>query len=286
MKKIALIWTCVAMLAMPSCKLGGESAEELARKTELTDSLNTAIAERDSLLSLLNDISTGMAEIKEVEKLMSTNLDKETPSRKAELKNDMILLKQAMQDRREKLEALEAKLRKSANYNAEMKKTIESLRSQIETQEATIAQLQEELFKANVKIDNLNVRVDSLNEVNETVNQEKQAALDEAAELTNKLNTCYYVVGSKKELKENKIISTGFLKKTKILEGDFERTYFTKADKRKLNVVKLFSKKAKVLSKHPEGSYSIVDRGETKELVINDATSFWELTNFLIVQID
>jgi hypothetical protein len=50
--------------------------------------------------------------------------------------------------------------------------------------------------------------------------------------------------------------------------------------------VKLFSKKAKVLSKHPEGSYSIVDRGETKELVINDATSFWELTNFLIVQID
>lgn len=286
MKRVVLILTCVALFGMISCKSSGESAEEIAKRTELTDSLNTVISEKDSLLSLLNEINIGMTQIKEIEKLMSSNLDKETPSRKEELKNDMLLIKQAMQERRERLEALEAKLKKSANYNAEMKKTIESLRVQIETQEATIAQLQEELYKANVKIEDLNVRVDSLNVENEKVNQEKKNALDEAEQLANKLNTCYYVVGSKSELKENKIIETGFLKKTKILEGDFERSYFTKADKRTLGVVKLYSNKAKVLSKHPEGSYSIVDNGGAKELVINDVSSFWELTNFLIVQVD
>ncbi|MBE6309743.1 MAG: hypothetical protein E7080_01650 [Bacteroidales bacterium] len=286
MKRVVLILTCVALFGMISCKSSGESAEEIAKRTELTDSLNTVISEKDSLLSLLNEINIGMTQIKEIEKLMSSNLDKETPSRKEELKNDMLLIKQAMQERRERLEALEAKLKKSANYNAEMKKTIESLRTQIETQEATIAQLQEELYKANVKIEDLNVRVDSLNVENEKVNQEKKNALDEAEQLANKLNTCYYVVGSKSELKENKIIETGFLKKTKILEGDFERSYFTKADKRTLSVVKLYSNKAKVLSKHPEGSYSIVDNGGAKELVINDASRFWELTNFLIVQVD
>lgn len=286
MKRVVLILTCVALFGMISCKSSGESAEEIAKRTELTDSLNTVISEKDSLLSLLNEINIGMTQIKEIEKLMSSNLDKETPSRKEELKNDMLLIKQAMQERRERLEALEAKLKKSANYNAEMKKTIESLRTQIETQEATIAQLQEELYKANVKIEDLNVRVDSLNVENEKVNQEKKNALDEAEQLANKLNTCYYVVGSKSELKENKIIETGFLKKTKILEGDFERSYFTKADKRTLSVVKLYSNKAKVLSKHPEGSYSIVDNGGAKDLVINDASRFWELTNFLIVQVD
>lgn len=286
MKRIVLILTSVALLGMISCKPSGESAEEVAKRTELTDSLNTVISEKDSLLSLLNEINIGMTQIKEIEKLMGSNLDKETPNRKEELKNDMLLIKQAMQERRERLEALEARLKKSTNYNAEMKKTIENLRSQLETQEATIVQLQEELYKANVKIDGLNVRVDSLNVVNETVSKEKQAALDEAEQLANKLNTCYYVVGSKSELKENKIIETGFLKKTKILEGDFERSYFTKADKRTLNVVKLYSNKAKVLSKHPEGSYSIVDNGGSKELAINNASSFWELTNFLIVQVD
>lgn len=286
MKRIVLILTSVALLGMISCKPSGESADEVAKRTELTDSLNTVISEKDSLLSLLNEINIGMTQIKEIEKMMGSNLDKETPNRKEELKNDMLLIKQAMQERRERLEALEAKLKKSANYNAEMKKTIESLRVQIETQEATIAQLQEELHKANVKIEDLNVRVDSLNVENEKVNQEKKDALDEAEQLTNKLNTCYYVVGSKSELKENKIIETGFLKKTKILEGDFERSYFTKADKRTLGVVKLYSNKAKVLSKHPEGSYSIVDNGGAKELVINDVSSFWELTNFLIVQVD
>ena len=286
MKQIVLIWTCIAMFALSACQSNTESNEVANKNTELADSLNTAIAEKDSLLMLLNEISAGMEQIKSMEKILSSDLSKETPNQKEQLKNDILLIQQAMQTRREKLDALEAKLKNSTNYNAEMKKTVENLRTQLAAQEASMERLQEELRKANMKIEGLNVMVDSLSAVNETVNKEKQAALDEAELLNNKLNTCYYVVGSKAELKENKIIETGFLRKTKILEGDFERTYFTKADKRTLNSVNLYSKKAKVLSKHPEGSYKIVDKGDAKVLVIEDATKFWDLSNYLIVQID
>ena len=70
------------------------------------------------------------------------------------------------------------------------------------------------------------------------------------------------------------------------MEGDFEKSYFTKADKRTLSVIPLHSKKAKILSKQPAGSYVIEDNGGVKTLRITNATKFWELSNFLIVQID
>ena len=36
-------------------------------------------------------------------------------------------------------------------------------------------------------------------------------------------------------MKKYNIIETSFLRKTKIMEGDFEKSYFTKADKRTLS---------------------------------------------------
>ena len=168
-----------------------------------------------------------------------------------------------------------------------MKKTIANLKSQIEEQQNTIANLTSQLAAAHIEIKNLNTRVDSLNTVNTTVSREKKQAQEESVRLNNELNVCYYVVGSKKELKKNKIIQTGFLRKTKIMEGDFERSYFTKADKRTLSLIALHSKKAEVLSKHPAGSYQIVeDANGLKSLKITDSSRFWELSNFLIVKVD
>ena len=168
-----------------------------------------------------------------------------------------------------------------------MMQTVESLKAQIESQEGTIAGLQEELRKANIQIEGLNTQVDSLSRVSASERSQKQLAQEEAVRLANELNTCFYVVGSKKELKDNKIIESGFLRKTKIMESDYEKSYFTKADKRSLSAVPLHSKKAKVLSKHPAESYTIdTDAQGMKTLKIINGTRFWEMSNFLIVQID
>ena len=94
------------------------------------------------------------------------------------------------------------------------------------------------------------------------------------------------MVGTKKELKQQKIIETGFLRKTKVMEGDYTKSYFTKADKRTLNTIALHSKKAQVMSKHPAGSYSIEEAGGQKVLHILDPNKFWELSNYLVVKID
>ena len=95
-----------------------------------------------------------------------------------------------------------------------------------------------------------------------------------------------YTDKAKKELKQQKIIETGFLRKTKVMEGDYTKSYFTKADKRTLNSIALHSKKAQVMSKHPADSYAIEDAGGQKVLHILNPNKFWELSNYLVVKID
>ena len=95
-----------------------------------------------------------------------------------------------------------------------------------------------------------------------------------------------FAIGTKGELQQHQIIKTGFLRKTKILPGDFERTYFTQADKRSLVNIPLHSKKAKVLTNQPADSYEIVEEGNQKILKIKDAAKFWSISNFLVIQVD
>ena len=291
MKKIKyLVIALVAMTLMPACSNKAEQEEatrEDSINTELNDSLATALAEKDSLMALMNDISDGMNQLKELQDVVSVrNLSGETPDRKAQLRSDMELLQKSVAERKKRLEDLEKRLTQSRKYNDEMRKTIETMKKQLENQQSTIDDLTQQLAQAHIVINTLNTRVDSLNTVNTEVREEKARAQEETVRVTNEMNVCYYVIGNKKELKNHHIIETGFLKKTKIMEGDFEKSYFTKADKRTLNVIPLHSKKAKLLSKHPQGTYQLVEDGNVKSLHITDPAHFWELSNYLIVQID
>ncbi len=90
----------------------------------------------------------------------------------------------------------------------------------------------------------------------------------------NELNECYYVVGS-----------IGTLKELGILESGFDRSRFTKADKRTLREIATGSRKVKILTKQPVGSYTIADDGGGKKIVrIENPTLFWEKTEFLVIE--
>lgn len=291
MKKINLFVLLIVCLAMmPSCHDNNQQDANAALDSinnEINDSLATALAEKDSLMALMNDIADGMQQIKEMEDIVTVqNLSGETPDRKQQLRNDVALIQQSIEQKKKRLAELEKRLSQSTNYTNDMKKTIESLKKQLATQETTINDLTKQLQAAHIEISNLNTRVDSLNTVNTTVKQEKKQAQEESVRLANELNTCYYAIGSKKELKANKIIETGFLRKTKIMEGDFEKSYFTKADKRTLGEISLHSKKAEVMSKHPAESYTIVDGPSGKVLHITNSSKFWEFSNYLIIKVD
>ena len=278
----------IGMLALTACNNRGEQTAESNMPTT-SDSLRIALANQDSLLSLMNDVAEGMAQIKQMENILNSTSDltAESNDRRQQIRNDMLVIQQTLQMRRDRLAELEKKLQNSSSNNATLQKSIETLKKQIADQEGTIETLRNELSNANIHIERLTANVDSLNTAMQAVTTAKEVVEQEATALNNELNTCYYALGSKKELKEHKLIESGFLRKTKILPEDFEQSYFTKADKRAVSTIDLHSKKGKVLTNQPADSYQIVEAPNgNKVLKITNPDRFWNVSNFLIVKID
>ena len=252
------------------------------------DSLQQVIANQDSLLSLINELGDGMEQIKMLENILSSeNLQSETPDRRDKIRNDMADIQRTLNERRQRLAELEARLNKSNANNAHLRQAITSLKSQIAAQVTTIESLRKDLASANIYIDQLTQNVDSLNTTVANTIEEKNVVEQKNEELTNQLNTCYYVIGIKSELKAHDIIETGFLKKTKIMPEDFQRNYFTTADQRSLTSLPLHSKKAKVLTSQPSDSYQIVnDANGMKVLNITNPEKFWSTYKYLVIQVD
>lgn len=286
--RIYTISAIAAFALLSSCGNKEKLNKAQEQNVALNSELQATLATQDSLFSLINDITAGMNQLKDIEHIISTpgTLDDGNISRKNQLRNDMTAIREALKQRRERLEELESKLKKYDSNNATLLKTIENLKGQIAEQETEIATLTNQLSAAHIEISHLGARVDSLKTTVAEVQTEREQARKQATELNDELNTCYYALGSKSELQKHQIIKTGFLRKTKIMPDDFEQSYFTKADKRSLTTLQLHSKKAKVLTNQPVDSYEISDQDGQKVLIIKDATKFWSLSNFLVIQID
>lgn len=289
MKK-KLLFGLVALLGLAACN-SGKSEEEMAeqaRADATKQELETAVADRDQLLSLVNEINTGMEQIKQLENILtvSNNIPGETTGQREQIQSDIAAIQKALQERRLKLAELEKKLDSSNFTNNNLRKTIASLRGQIDSQAKEIETLKSNLGEANERIGQLDAAVDSLNTTVNDVANERDLAQQESIELANELNTCYYVIATKSELKDHKIIETGFLRKTKLMKGDFDQNFFTTADKRVLTSIALHSNKAEVLTNQPKNSYSIEDNNGQKILKITNPDLFWSLGNYLVIKID
>ncbi|MCM1111594.1 MAG: hypothetical protein NC336_10340 [Clostridium sp.] len=294
MRKIVLMVIGLATVLLTACD-GGKLKEAESQNKELKNSLEETLATQDSLLALVNDITDGMSQIKELEKIISTpsNLNGDSESRKNQIRNDMIAIQSALQARRQRLEELEARLNSSSQENATLLKTVKNLKTQIAEQQTEISTLTNKLAAANIQIEELGNTVSTLNEAVDTLNSavaneknQREIAEREAQALDREVNACFYAVGSKNDLKKANIIETGFLRKTKIMKGDFDENYFTTADRRTLTKIALHSKKAKVLTSQPQSSYTLTDENGQKVLTITNPSQFWQLSNFLVIQID
>lgn len=285
--KPSVIYSLLSILAMSSCN--GAKAPDTGQQALLDASrqeLVTALEERDQLLALVKEISTSMSQIKRLEHILTVSeaQPKENSRRNAQILADIRSIKATLKQRREELAALEAKLQESSLFTDELSGTIAALRSQIDTQSAEIESLQKKLSAANQEIASLTFTVDSLNVTVETVNHELVDAVAQSTGLENELNTCYYVIASKGELKRHKIIESGFLRKTKILKGNFDHGFFTVGDKRDLDTIFTATSGIKIHTTHPAQSYRIIDVNGSKALEITDPEQFWNLSNYLVIE--
>lgn len=273
---------------LSSCGDDGQSKKHQSLMEASKQELASALEERDQLLLLVNEISSGMEQIKNLEHILTINGNRalENPAKRRQLLSDMEAVKKTLQKRREKLAELETRIKNSTLSNEELQKSIEALRGLIDSQAQKLKQLNGLLSSATAKIDSLNLEVDSLNSTVATVNHNLDSVQAASARLANELNSCYYVIATKNQLKKHQIIGTAFLRKTKLLEGDFDKDFFVIGDKRNLRDIDLHSRKVKMYTNHPRDSYEIIETDNSKRLNITNPEKFWSLSNYLVIQID
>ena len=195
MKRTLLIVAACSILF--SCGNNGKTEAQLQHEADSLK-LESTEAQRDSLLSLVGEISESLTEVSRMENVItSPDFQSETPQQKRQILANIQALRDELRNRQDKLVQLEARLKKSNNFSKELERTIEAQKTLIAEQSAKIDQLQQQLTQANAEIANLNVRVDSLHTEVATVTEQKVAAEQHSQAVTNELNTCFYAMGSK-----------------------------------------------------------------------------------------
>ena len=121
---------------------------------------------------------------------------------------------------------------------------------------------------------------DSLRDV-QAENADKEQILTAQDEM---LNRGYYIIASKKELKELGLITGTGLFRTPKLSSDVDARFFAQCDIRSMREFPLGAKKATVVSPMPEDSYRLDTQADgTLLLVVTDAAQFWSVTRFLVI---
>lgn len=273
MKKLVLLVACA--IAFAAC-------DNLERKNkqlqEQNDSLQIALtqsnAELEQFMGTFSEIQEGFRLITEAEGRINAQREGVISS-VDQVKADMEFIAQKMKSNREQIAQLQQKLKNSNNASAQLKKTLEQLTAQLVEKSQQIEALQADLAARNIRIATLDetvagLRADSL---------AKERTLDAQDKA---LNTAWFVYGTKKELKEQKILQKGDV----LQNDDFNKDYFTQIDIRKDTEFKLYSKSAKLLTTHPEGSYILTKDSKGQYILrITDPTRFWSVSRYLVIQV-
>ena len=275
---------CAAMLA--SCDgFKGGSKDLKAENDSLLIELSQRNAELDEMMGTFNEIQEGFRQINDAESrvdLQRGTITENSASAKQQIASDIEFITKQMEENKAQIAKLQAMLKSSKNNSAQLKKAVESLTQELVTKQQRIEELQAELASKNIRIQELDAAVSGLSADKESLAAENEAKARTVAEQDKAINAAWFVFGTKSELKSQKILQSGDVLKN----ADFNKDYFTQIDIRTTKEIKLYSKRAELLTTHPAGSYELVkdDKGQLT-LKITNPKEFWSVSKYLVIQV-
>ena len=240
----------------------------------------TQLDELLGYMDIVQDVDSSFEAIRESQNMLSmVSYEEGSQGVKQRVQENIYMISNLLAENNAKIAELEERLNESDLKNTKFQKTINRLKKDLKAKNAEIAKLYKDLESKNFKIDSLLVE-------NQIVGQRaaELTALSEAqlAQLNAQdvaLHTAYFFMGTRKELRANDI-------NVKDKDSGYRTSLFTPIDVRTFDRLATDSKSAKILTKHPEGSYELT-RGEDKKytLVIKNPTDFWNASKYLIIQV-
>ena len=282
MKKLVLLSLTFVLVLAVGCNQKKSSLDSL-QNIELNDSLKNIILERDNqindMMATMNEIQDGFNEINEAESRVNLIKGNERINKSRPIKEDIRFIADRMQQNRALIKKLQDQLKNSNFRGSEMKKVISNMLKQLDEKDQQLQQLRAELEAKNIHIAELDETIEGLNTNVSNLQTENAQKAETINSQDVQLNTAWYVYGTKKELKDQRILVDG-----KVLQSSFNKNYFMKIDIRVTKEIKLYSKSVKLLTTHPSGSYQLVT-DENKQYVLQITTPqlFWSTSKYLVV---
>ena len=280
-KLLSVTLIAILSLAFVGCQGNKQSAE--SADAAQSDSLRQVISQKDNeindMMGTLNEIQDGFNEINAAENRVTIAKGGEGANKEQQIRENIQFIAKTMKHNRELIAKLRNQLKQSSVKGDALKNTLENLSKQLEEKDKQLQQMRAELDAKDIHITELDEAINNLHtNVNNLANENsKKSQVINSQD--KQLNTAWFVFGTRKELKEQRIIEGD-----KVLQSNFNKNYFTKIDIRVDKEIKLYSKYAKVLTMHPSSSY-ILQRDANKQytLKITNPEIFWSTSKYLVI---
>lgn len=280
MKKILVI--AMAVVALAACQEKKDTPA--VNNTDVRiDSLQRIIDQKDNelndVMSTFNEIQEGFRLIEAAEQKVNVIKDGEATNKSEQIRESIRNIQQRMQHNRELIARLQQQVREGSSRSEELRRTITNFTKELENKNNELQQLRAELQEKDIKIAELD---NTVNALNSDVNQLREETAQKAETINKQdtqIHTAWYVFGTKKELQEQNIYQKG-----KVLQANFNKSYFTKIDIRVDKEIKLYSKSVRMLTSHPANSYTLQpDAQRMYVLRITNPQLFWSTSKYLVI---
>ena len=286
-----------------ACSKGGQVAQRIPAdssqyfRTQVQE-MTVVAAAKDSLVrdlaettKLLSDINT------EIVKVSTRKAVEPVVGAEGVTTNDRAMVLKRVQDLTTRLTANERRLAASQKRLKQLTGESDSLKSTLTELQATIDGLQQTLESQKNTIATLEADLTGVKQQVTTLSEEKALLTDTVSAITTRENTVYYVIGTRKELKDRGIIieegGTRFLIFTRTGEvlkpaANLDPSAFTAIDRRTVTEIKLPNPdKEYQLVTNQAISYSNIPpeaKNRVKgSLQITSPERFWGQSRFLIL---
>ena len=279
--------TAVGLLVI----LAGCGQSELENKNkELQKQLEAKDQYIEEVTSAINEIHNQL----ESTWAMENKVMQQSPSREGARSASNLQVKQQILSRisdidsilaanRKKLTNLQIRLKNAANQYAGLQKMVDGLKATLEEREKTLADLQ-------ARVKSLESEVSEKTKVIAAREATIEDQTNQLNERTRQMNTVYYVVGKKDDLKGKGIITDeggifwGLLGSTTVLASSFNPGLFQKIDKTKDFQIEAAGKIVEIIPKRDTASYSTEGAsGGRTILKITNPDQFWKVNRVVVV---
>lgn len=264
-----------------------ENAAMMAdQKTAFTEMLNDRDSAINEWVTTFDQIERDLRTIREKEKLIAVNSNdvEFSKDRKSQILQDIAYINSLLEQNKKKIASLNEQLRKSGTTIKSLQAKIADLEVTLKQSETEISGLKTALAEKDFKIEQLNSK---MSEMEVTIAQKE----DRISYQTNELNKAFVASGTYKDLKAKGLVAKegGFLGlgRRESLVENFPAGTFAQIDITQTKTIQVNSKKVKLITEHPVGSYELVREG--KDLIsyidIKNPDEFWKISKYAVVEV-